>query len=154
MFLALILLYSCSSEKTQREEKTKDLEEIFIQDLKLEVNEIYCWINAMPGSESRFHITGDLNLLDDLRYDYLFVKLSKIIVMQANTEIYSISPVIQENDFPVESPYKNIKFSTIRGLLINRDLDDTSTINLRLVFKDGSEELEYELDDITINKVF
>lgn len=140
----ILLLSSCSSRKIQRHGD---------ESLVVYVNEIYSWVNLMPGSESRFHITGDIEILVSKNYDFNFVNLISLIVYQNNKEIYRISPVIQEDDI-TERPYKNIKFSTIRGLLLNRELNIDQRISLGMIFNEGSNEIIYILDNVKINKAY
>jgi len=152
--IIVLLLSSCSSEIIQRQQdESTDLDELLVQDLKLDINEVYSWVNLMPGSDPRFHITGDINLLESIKYDFKFVKLVSIIIYHDNIEIYRIAPVIQEDD-AIDAKAKNIKFSTITGLLVKRDLKLDETINIDLVFNEGSSELIYKLDNIIINKVY
>ena len=69
----MVVLLSCSSEKVQKPKySSSDLDELIIQDVKLNINEIYSWVNLMPGSSSRFHITGDIDLLESIKYDIQF----------------------------------------------------------------------------------
>lgn len=151
ILIILLLLSSCSSEITRRQEyENKEMDKLLIQDLKLNVNEIYSWVNLMPGSDSRFHITGDIDLLESIKYDFKFVRLASIIIYQDDIEIYRISPVIREDD-SFDTLSKNIKFSTIRGLLINKDLKTDQMIDIDLVFNEGSSELIYKLDNLKIN---
>jgi hypothetical protein len=128
------------------------MEELYVQDVKLRVNEIYCWVNLMPGIEPRFHITGDVDVLYDVSYDLEFVKLESIIIYQ-NSEVYRISPATNELMID-KSIEKKIKFSTINGLLLNRDLNIEKRINIDLVFNDGNDELFYRIDNIKINKAY
>lgn len=153
IIIIILFLYSCSSEISRKDYEITDLDELLIQDLNLNVNEIYSWVNLMPGSESRFHITGDIDLLESIKYDIKFVKLVSVIIYHNNIEIYRISPVIQEDDTE-ETSSKNIKFSTIKGLLFNRELNIDQNINIDLVFNEGSSELIYKLDNIKINKAY
>jgi hypothetical protein len=154
IFTSLLLFTFCSSERSvRRADGSGELDELYIQDVKLKVNEIYSWVNLMPGAEPRFHITGNVDLLKSIKYDFRFVELVSVIVYHDNKKVYSISPVVKELESE-QGDSKNIRFSTIRGLLINRELDIDKDINIDLVFNDGDDELIYMLDNIKINKAY
>jgi hypothetical protein len=155
LIIALILfLLSCSSEQTVKKEyDSGELEELHIQDVKIFVNKIYSWVNLMPGSESRFHITGDFDLLESTNYDINSVKLKSIIIYQGEKEIYRITPTVKELELD-PSLGKNITFSTIKGLTVHRELNIEEKINIELIFYEGGDELVYKLDNININKAY
>ena len=75
IIIVLLFLYSCSSERTLKDgDGSTELDELLIQDLNLNVNKIYSWVNLMPGSDSRFHITGNIDLFGSIKYEINFVK--------------------------------------------------------------------------------
>jgi len=153
IFLIIILIIGCSQTVKREAVNENEYEKIFHQGVNLEINKIYSWVNLMPGNSPRFHITGELNLLSSYKYEYESLKLKKIIVNQERQFIYSISPkIIQEE---LENQNKNsITFSTIKGLLMNEDLNIEKPIDIVLVFDDGEDEYLYSLENIKINKVY
>ncbi len=153
ILLSVIVLASCSADRTIKKDRPSgELAELYLQDVKLTVNEIYSWVNLMPGIEPRFHITGDVDLLYDREYDLEFVKLESIVVYQ-NSEIYRISPSTKE--FIIDKTIaKKIRFSTINGLFVNRELNIDKHINIDLVFNYAGEKLIYKIDNIKIHKAY
>ena len=67
--------------------------------------------------------------------------------------IYSISPKIKQDELENQNRH-SITFSTIKGLLMNVDLNIEKPIEIVLVFADGDDEYLYSLENIIINKVY
>ncbi len=150
VFLLGLLVLSCSeSKETEKTEvKTK---KIFIQQVNLNLEEIHCWLNLMPGGKATFNVSGKLKILFSTKYDYRTMVLSNISVFQNGSEIYLIKPTVEnltENDLG-----KEIAFSTIRGVGIVPQLNPEKKVSLKLIFKDGSDSFTYVIENVTIEKV-
>ena len=154
VFLIFVLILGCSQTVQKKEAVDDDeYEKIFHQGVNLEIHKIYSWVNLMPGNSPRFHITGDFDLLSSYKYQYESLELKKIIVNQERQFIYSISPKIKQDELENLNRH-SITFSTIKGLLMNVDLNIEKPIEIVLVFADGDDEYLYSLENIIINKVY
>jgi len=153
IFSIFILIIGCSQTVQREAVNENEYEKIFHQGVNLEIHKIYSWVNLMPGNSPRFHITGDFYLLSSYKYEYESLKLKKIIVNQERQFIYSISPKIKQDELVNQNRY-SITFSTIKGLLMNEDLNIEKPIDIVLVFDDGDDEYLYSLENIKINKVY
>jgi len=153
VFLIIVFIIGCSQTAQREAVNENEYEKIFHQDVNLEIREIYSWVNLMPGNNPRFHITGDFDLLSSYKYQYESLNLKKVIVNQERQFIYSISPKIKQNELESQNRY-SITFSTIKGLLMNEDLNIEKPIDIVLVFDDGDDEYVYFLENIKINKVY
>ncbi len=154
--LTLVLLFACStSEKTRKETKSKEeLKEIFTQEVRADFTELNVWVNLMPNSPNRFHISGIVKVSENFKYDINFIKLQDIVVQQNQKIIYNISPVVQLDPELSGEKIKIFRFSTTRGLEITPDLDIDKTCNLEFLFIDGSEVYPYLVDNVAIMKTY
>lgn len=149
ILVILFGLIACSSEEVTKRGEQEYKE----QEVNLIVNEIYSWVNLMPGSEARFHITGDLEILESDDYDLNLINLVSVIVYHDSKVIYKISPVVKEDNDGLSNSRK-IKFSTIRGLMVNRELDLDKKIHVDLVFDDDGSDLVYKIDNQNIYRAY
>lgn len=155
ILLSVIVLFSCSSsEKSVKEDDKVELDELEVQEVRLEINSLNSWINLMPGAESKFHISGELRVERNYKYDLKFITINKIVVSQDNQQIYSIVPLVQV-DYELSSESgKYLRFSTVRGLSRDPRLDINKPVEFEIIFDDGNETYSYNLENVEINKVY
>jgi hypothetical protein len=151
-FVAIgILIISCSESKEVEKRKIK-VENIFLQQVNLNLEEIHCWLNTMPGGGAKFNISGKADLLPSTKYDFATTKLKNISVVQNGEQVYLINPtirILQKNDIA-----KEIAFSTIRGLGLVPQLNPEKPVTVKLIFADGSDKFAYEIDNVKIEKIY
>lgn len=150
VILALVLgLYlSCSSSVPQKEIGEVQEEEIYSEGFRINVKKAFCWINAMPGTEKpRFHVSGEVEVLDNSNYDFTKMEIRKITVLQDDKMIFMFTPEVAER---IENSKKTFTFSTIRGLLLNAALNQKKPVNLMIQFNDGSDDQEYRIENVPI----
>lgn len=156
----VIILESCSPKVIVKEDEVVQeisepvkLEEIFTQEVRLDVKQLHAWVNLMPGSESRFHLSGELDIKNNFKYDMEFMILKKIEVFQNSNSIYIVKPTIQiDETLSSENINKYIRFSTLRGILLDGMLNIDTSINLSLIFYDGKSEYVYKIENLIINR--
>lgn len=145
--------FKCSKDLKKNVQENADLEKIYQPEVNLSVKEINCWINYMPGSRPRFHISGEFVIEKGKKYELPFIKFSSVTVSQNNEEIYLISPSVQIDDERSGIDTRYILFSTLKGLNLTEKIDADSTCGLQLIFYQGKERLVYKLSDVPIKKV-
>ncbi len=149
------IITSCSGIKetqTGKQEEKKTPDEILIQEIRLNVLELVAWIDLLPSSDNRFHISGKLEILSKPEYDIAMIKLKNINVTQAGNEIYSIIPSVKSDELKTYENKKHLTFSTIRGLLPHPDFNFNETIDLELIFSEGKNEFKYFIEKMSIQK--
>ncbi len=146
--LVLGLNLSCSSSVPQKEIGEVQIEEIYTEEFRINVKKAFCWINAMPGTEKpRFHVSGQVEVLDNSNYDFKNMGIRKVTVLQDDKMIFMFTPEVAET---IEKNKITFTFSTIRGLLLNAALNQKEPVNLIMQFNDGSEDQEYRIENVPI----
>ncbi len=148
--IALVIFVGCSSTLPEIKTIVKDEESIYESGLRINVKQIYAWVNLMPGAKARFHITGSVELLEDSEYDINNVTIKKIKIIQNNNTIYQFTPKIEET---TELNKKLFLFSTVRGLLLTSALNREKAIEVELLLSDSSSEIVYLIPDVKISEV-
>lgn len=147
VLITIIAFIKCSSSIQQKEIGEIEPETTNKDEIQLNVENIYSWINAMPGSKPRFHVTGELEILDDSNYDIKNIRIIKITILQDQKMIFMFRPKIKEE---LSKDGKTLTFSTIRGLLVNAALDKKKAIDIVFDFDDGSTEIKYVIKNVNI----
>lgn len=147
VFISVIAFIKCSSTVPQKEIGEVETEIIYSDEIRLNVKSIYSWINVMPGSKPRFHVTGELEILDNSNYSIENIKIVKITILQDQKMIFIFRPKINEE---LSKDKKTLTFSTIRGLLLNAVLNQKKAIDIVFDFNDGSTEIKYVIKDVKI----
>lgn len=147
--LGALLFVKCSSSVPRKEIGKVETELVYQNEILLNVKKIYCWINAMPGQKPRFQVTGELEILDDSKYDLNQLKIMRIIILQEKKMIFMFKPNVKEEMLKNK---KSVIFSTIRGLLLNAALNEKKPVDIVIEFNDGSTEFKYTIPNITIEK--
>jgi len=151
VFIAFMLLWSCSTTKVETTEKTeKALTKQLIHDVNLSVEKNVSWVNLMPGTRPKFHISGKISLLEGDNYNLKTTNLKYIKVFQNGKEIYFVKPKIREE---IKDNMKNYLYSTISGLSIVKELDTKKNVDFEFVFKDGKKELIYQIKNVELQEV-
>jgi len=151
----MLLFVQCSSIKIDREKQTEKKEiQIYTPTMNLKVINSDCWVDLMPGRQRRFHVSGRLEILNSIKYDLKLVKLKFIKLYQSKKLIYKIIPFIQIDKKLSSKKNEVIIYSTLRGLLLTKDLDLNKKVNLKFIFYEGSNRFDYKLEGITIKKVY
>jgi hypothetical protein len=151
IFISLLIIGCSAPEKTTKRE-TKRYTEVkkFRNEVNLDIQQNASWVNLMPGSSPKFHVTGKLNLLEGDNYDNNSLELKYIKVYQNSKELYYIIPTTIER---MESNLKSITFSTIKGLELNDELNTKASVMFELIFVDGKEKLKYRINDVLVEEV-
>lgn len=158
--IAFSILFSCSSsEKTEKktvDEKKKETEVVNepTTDINLELNKLYAWVNLMPGEQPKFHITGDVVILNEKNVISSETKLVRVKVFQNKNLHYIIKPTVRMNDEIKSESGNAILFSTIRGLSLNPGFNYEKPINLVLIFEENEKTYSYPVNDVKIDKAY
>lgn len=145
--ITIVAFIKCSSTVQQKEIGEVEPEIIHKDEIQLNVKKVYSWINAMPGSKPRFHVTGELEIFDSSNYDIKNIKIVKVTILQDQKMIFMFTPKIKEE---MSSDAKILTFSTIRGLLVNAALDQKKAVDIVFDFDDGSTEIKYVIKNVNI----
>lgn len=153
MFLIFGILIGCStteeSTKKTEENKTRVVKK-FVNDVNLEIDKNVSWVNLMPGAEPKFHVSGMISLLDGDNYNNKTTELKFIKIYQSGEELYFLMPKVIEDS---EEGTKNLTYSTIKGLSINKNLDTKKPVMIEYIFKDGKDELKYRVNNLMVEEV-
>ncbi len=147
----LLLLSSCSTTKVVKIPGTKKLEKKkLLHEVNLNVEKNIGWINLMPGAEPKFHISGSVGLLKGNNYNLETTELKYIKVFQSGKELYFIKPKIRVEE---KKDLKKYLYSTISGLSLVKDLNPNKKLELEFIFKDGSKEFIYQINNVEFQEV-
>lgn len=152
LIIILLLIFSCATpEKTSnnKEAPKKISTEDVYSDLNIKIGKAVSWLNLMPGTKPRFHISGILKLLNGENYNYKNTSLTYVKIYQSGKELYFIQPKIIEK---ITDDEKNISFSTIKGLSINKDLKIDKTINMEFIFSSPSGKKTFTVKNVKIEE--
>ena len=150
LVLSIFLINGCSSSLPEIKVASGEEGAIYENDLRINAKQIYSWINRMPGSKARFHISGEIELLENSEYDIANTTIKKVKVIQNNATIYQFTPKSEMNS---NDDKKSILFSTIRGLLVSVILDPEKSIDLEILLSDSANEVEFIIPNINIEEV-
>jgi hypothetical protein len=156
-FLLFLFLFGCGSseEVTVKDETTEVIEEeIPVPSLKLDIKEIYCWVDLMPGGPNRFQISGNLFVADSYKYDLKFLKLKAVRIFQDDKLIFSIIPKIKFDQNSIRDEGKEFVFSTIKGLSINPDYNMDKNVDIKIIFEENNNSFEYNIQQQKVEKVY
>ena len=149
VFILIIFVGCSASDETVRNTENYDKVLKFENEVNLEIDKNICWVNVMPGTTPKFHVSGRLSLSPGDNYSD-DTQLKYIRIFQSGSEIYYIMPkVIVSND----KELKNITYSTIKGLSVSQNLDTQKPVMLELVFIDKKEEFRYRINNVNVEKV-
>jgi len=151
LFFALLFGNACSTSvpEIKTVEANKDL--VYKEDLRVNVKQMYCWINRMPGQKPRFNVTGELNIYEASDFNINDVTIKKIYVIQKDEIVYQFTPKV---DLNIDKNVKTILFSTIQGLLLSLNLDSTKSVEIKILLSDSAKETEYLIENVAIEEVF
>jgi hypothetical protein len=152
LVILILFVSACASSKEtpKLEKKKKETIETFENEVKLSIDKNISWVNLMPGSNPKFHISGKISLLKSNSYNFQNAELRLVKVYQSGREIYFIKPKVIEE---TEDNIKHITYSTISGLSLNRDFELNKPVDFELIFYEDNEELKYRIKDIKVEEV-
>ncbi len=150
MFFLAILWNGCSSSLPDAKKIQSNSEDIYVDSLRINTKEIYAWVNRMPGQKPRFHVTGNLQIFEDTKYNLNNLIIEGVKVKQGANIIYQFTPTYEAKY--LES-FKSIVFSTVRGLLLLSTLDVNKDISITIKLSDSLNEIEYSINKIKIEEV-
>jgi hypothetical protein len=157
--ISLLLLFftGCSSsEEVTVKDKTTEIveEEIIVPDLKLDVKEIYCWVDLMPGGPNRFQISGNVFVSDSYKYDLKYLKLKAVRIFQDDKQLFSIRPKVKLDENAIVEEGREFVFSTIKGLSINKDYNIDKSVDIKIIFEENDNLFEYDILKQKVEKVY
>ena len=153
-FIILLSLFAaCSVPEESVKRNTENYAEVkkFVNEVNLDIDQNVSWINSMPGSQPKFHVSGNVALLEGEDYDQNEMELKYIKIYQGNDEIYYIIPKVVENK---EINKKNFTYSTIKGLAIDDKLNPKEPVMFELIFIQNKKEFRYRINNVKIDEVF
>ena len=152
LWILIVAIFGCSSTKSLDDEKVVDKTvEKKINEIDLEIEKVISWVNLMPGpnSENKFQVSGKFFILPNDNYDFTKTTLKYIKVFQNGKLLYFIQPKVLEK---IENDKKEITYSTIKGLSINKDLHRQKKVKMEFIFNSGSDELKYYVEDVNVEE--
>ena len=153
LYLVLIIIvFGCSStEKTvKRDVENYDQVRKFKNELNLDIVESVSWVNLMPGTSPKFHVSGKLTLLKGENYSNDTTELKYIKIYQSGEELYYIMPKVIKNK---EGDVNTFTYSTIKGLSIKDQLKTKEPVVFELIFLDNKEEFKFRINDVQVEEV-
>lgn len=148
LLTTLLMLAGCAS--TERFTNSSDEELELESNLNLDIEKIYAWVDEMPGAKTRFNITGKLVIPTSAGYDTEKMELTEIEIYQNNQLIYSIKPTVRNEK---KNNTKGIRFSTIKGLTLNKNLDINKNIDIFFVLTEEGDKFNYLKKEVKVERV-
>jgi hypothetical protein len=152
IFSFLILLWGCASSEIGERKDEVSLAKLYVPQVNLKVLETHCWLNVMPGGEARFNVSGKVEILNSLKYDFKTLELKEVDVQQSGKLIYSIVPTVIALDTLINS--KTVAFSTVRGLGLVPNFNPEKNVSLKLIFEEGSERFSFLIENLKVEKIY
>jgi len=146
------IVWNCSTGKIEKDESEIKVipKAELVKDLNLNIQKTVSWVNLMPGTKPKFHISGNVNLLNGEDYILENTKLKFVKVFQSGKEMYFVKPKVRVEN---KSDSVKIMFSTLRGLSINEELNTKKNVMFEFIFNDGKEDFIYQLNDVELQEV-
>jgi hypothetical protein len=150
LLIALIVNGCCSSSSSDK--KNSDAK------YGIQESELYAWVNLMPGSKARFHVTGDVKIEKKGEIDLNEVQFREVSVYQDDKLLYSFQPALRDKEKSgqgkdsLESRY--LKFSDAGGFELDSRLKMDHPVKLKFHFVLGTESYFYSSKVINIEKVY
>jgi len=143
------MLIACSSSKTGKETLQLDIE----------VSELHTWLNLMPGSPGKFHLLGELKIINSGSEVIEEIKLDKIIIYSDKEVVYSFYPFFNLKDLSEVNSIeaggsKEYTFGVESGLKVDGRLMTNNHIDIKMNFISGSEYYQLNLNDIIVEQAF
>lgn len=141
------LLMSCSSTK-----QNSSTGRYAVADSNL-----YAWVNLMPGSRPRFHITGDVEIHGEEEVQLDSIIFKEVKVSQNNDNFYSFRPTIDLKTAETKnknSKIRSIHFSDGRGYEIGSMFNFGKPVKLQFVFSYKTELFIYNTREVKVEKVY
>jgi hypothetical protein len=157
IFLALFLVFmiSCSSEKTVKEKEIpQKMDEIFQQEVIAEFTELNLWVNLMPNSDGKLHVSGIVGVNENFDYDINFIRLQDVVIKQDSKMLFMIKPIVQLDPNLSNNNKKIFRFSTSSGMSLNPEVDLNKNCDLEFHFYDGNKLYKYLVDNVKIEKTY
>lgn len=151
VLLSIVLFFigcSTSRETVEKGDEIRTVKKVLNQ-VKLELNKNVCWINSMPGSSTKFNISGKFILLKDGSYNLKETDLENIRVFQNGIELYNIIPKVITN---ITDEAKEFTYSTIQGVSLKQKTDKQKSVMFELNFNYKGEILKYRIDNIPVEE--
>jgi len=149
--LIMFLGYGCSSSLPEIKQIEQKKDNIYDDGRRINVKQIYSWVNKMPGQKKRFHITGNIEILEDSKYNIDDISVTSIIIEQGNNTIYEFIPKTVVDS---SNNIKTILFSTVRGLLFSTVIDIYKSIDVKITLSDSANEVYYNIPNVKIEEVY
>ena len=147
-----LLLWNCSTKEIIKEEVEIVLPKTeLVKEVNLTVEKNISWVNLMPGSKSKFHISGKFKLFKSDDYSIENIKLKYVKVYQSGKEVYFVKPKVRVED---KGDIKQIMFSTLRGLSINKELNTKQNVMFEFIFNDATSDFIYQIKDVELQEVY
>lgn len=152
LFGITFLVWNCSSSKIEKDEtEIKVLPKVeLVRDVNLLVEKTISWVNLMPGSKPKFHISGKVTLGIGDGYNLEDTRLKFVKVFQSGKEVYFVKPKVRVEN---KSDSVKIMFSTLRGLSINEELNTKKNVMFEFIFNDGKEDYIYQINNVELQEV-
>jgi hypothetical protein len=148
----LIIVFGCSTPEETVKRDTENYKKVlkFNNELNLDVIESISWINMMPGTSPKFHVSGKINLQKGENYSSENTELKYIKIYQSGEELYYIMPKVINSK---AGGINTFTYSTIKGLSINDKLDKKEPVVFELIFIDNKEELKFRINNVKVEEV-
>ena len=157
IILLALIVYSCgsSSEISVEEQEVMKIVEDYESNIDVDVDDLFCWILKSPGidDDPTFHVSGELEIEEDKKYDFTILRLSLVKIYQNNLPVFVLSPVVRENQKNIGSDYRKIIFTSSRDLTKRLNLDLEENVDVELLFKDGDKSFTFKMFNISIEGV-
>jgi hypothetical protein len=123
----------------------------------VKIERVNAWLNLMPGSNSKFHLTGEVIIESKIPLNVVKSIFQSIKVLQNDIELYSFAPkinLLSETKGTGNHISYRIEFLSENGLKYNNRTVDGSNINIEIVFNDEFEKENIIINDIKLEKAY
>ncbi len=147
--LISVFLLSCSSAKSGNE----------TLQIEVDVADLYCWLNLMPGNPGRFHLLGDLIITNISSDTIKELNLEEVKVYSNNELVYSFKPFFNlKNNYEVNSIEigngKEYTFGVDSGLNADERLLANNIVKIEMRFYSEKKIFIYTINNIVVEQAY
>lgn len=150
ILLISLATFACSSGKPGEDN---------ILQIEVDVSDLNCWLNLMPGKPGKFHLLGELTIKNKGSEVIEELKLDKIGVFSSKELVYSFPPFfnlknLNEANSIEPGSSKEFTFGIDTGLKADERLMANNLIDIEMKFICGSEFYQLQLNDIIVEQAY
>lgn len=116
-----------------------------------EITQVNTWLNLMPGSKAKFHLSAEESVKSPYPLDEFFLRIESVNVYQSGEIIYSFVPEMNITAQSIDDNGMNIYLIELKldeGLLLDEKINKDLSVDVEFIFPE-----EFDKENILIKNV-